>query len=124
MSEHENDLPEQHHEPLIPREPLEDDLQLNDGRQFTLTRDNSVLVEYPGEYDYMSHLYIRLLGSYGMRLFDIKATPIYDYMVERGYDRYISKYPDDVTVAIWENMMRTQMERELEDGTGHELDED
>lgn len=108
--------------PLIPRPELRDSIKLANGQEISLDRDNATIVEHGNGYEYMDHLFIRMLGDYGLRMFGLRASPFYDYLVERGYDRLIKEYPDDVTVAIWEQYEAHEMERELEKGDGHELD--
>lgn len=110
-------------DPLIPRPFIEDEIHTAQGVTLTFNSDTAMLVEHANGYDYMDHLFIRKLGDHGLRLFGIRATPFYDLLVERGYDRLLKQYPSDVTVAVWEKMKASEMERELEEGLGGELEE-
>lgn len=121
MSENLPAVPEDN-EPLIPRPELHDILQGAEGQEFHLTRDNCVIVEHANGYDYMDHLFLRVLGDIGYRMYGLRASPLYDYLIERGYDRWLKQYPSDITVRSYEQLLREQLDRELDEDIGGELD--
>lgn len=123
MSENLPAIPEDN-EPLIPRPELTDVIPTSDGQFLEINRDNAIIVEHDNGYEEFDHLFVVIIGDLGIRLFGIHASPYYEYLVERGYDRLTKQYPNDATVQTWLNMQSKQMERELEDDTGHELDDE
>ena len=110
-------------ESLIPRpEPNPDVIMMNGGIPVVFTTETATVVEHANGYEYMDHLHVHNLGKYGLRLFNIRATPIYDALVAGGYDRLLKQYPSDETVTVYLDMQSHTMEQEL-GGTGSELDE-
>lgn len=91
------------------------------GEELQLTRENTTVVLHTTEqYQDMDHLFIRRLGTFGIRMFAIDTWK--EYLVERGYDVLLKEYPDDLTVAVWMNLQKQHMDREL-GGAGGELDD-
>jgi len=109
-------------EPLIHREPLEDAIEMADGRRLEFNRETAVVVEHHEDYSEFDHLFISQMGAIGIRLFGIKASPIYEYLIERDYNQLYMHYPSDATILVWINMQTSQMEEELEGDVGGELD--
>lgn len=108
-------------EPLIPRPELLDEIPASNGERIQLTRDNcTIVVHSEKQYSEFNHLHIKKLGEFGIKLFAI--DPWLEHLLERGYDVLIKEYPDDLTVAMWLNMQKQRLDKEL-GGAGGELEE-
>lgn len=122
------DAPDTEFIPLIPRPDIKDIIlgEDPDGNvyQFEANLDNTQIILHKNGYERMDHVFVRLLGSHGLRLFKIASTPVGQYFTERGYDIVIRQYPNEETAAEHIELEVKEALEELENDKGHELDWD
>lgn len=101
-------------EGLIPRPPLEMQIEVEGGEPIVMTRENTTIVVHSEkQYSDFNHIFIRKLGDYGLRIFGVNN--VLPLLLDVGFDVLLKQYPDDVTVATWTDIQSAKLEDEWGD---------
>lgn len=106
----------------IPIPELEDNIRVFGGGHVTINRDNAEIVRHKN-FAQMDHVRVRDFGRNGLYLFNIDASPVADEIGDKGYDVIHREYPTEMTQRTWLSFTLEQLDQEIEQGKGHEIDD-
>lgn len=110
-------------ESLVPRPDIHDSINIADGDPIEINLDNCMIVLHRNGYERMDHVRVRRLGGKFLMIFKIGSSPLGEYLMHRGYDILVKNWPDDATAKAHLEIEFEDGMKELEDGTGHELED-
>lgn len=117
------DLPEVPYERAIPVPDIHHVLIDPDGTNHPINLENTTIVAHPPQFEQFDHLYIDEEPEPTL-LFNIKATPFLQYLIEQHYSIRLDKFPRLQTELAFFALQQLILEEELEHGLGHEWEDD
>lgn len=116
------DQPDEIYQRAIPVPDIAHVLIDPDGTSHNINLENTTIVVHPEQFEQFDHLYID--EEPPLTMFNIKATPFLQYLLEQQYSVRIDKFPRLQTELAFFALQQLILEQELEHGLGHELDEE
>lgn len=116
------DQPEEVYERAVPVPDIQHVLIDPDGTHHDINLENTTIVVHPPQFEQFDHLHID--EEPPLKMFNIKATPFLQYLIEQHYSIRLDKFPRLQTELAFFALQQAILEEELEHGLGHEWEDD